>query len=121
MKKVLTFFYLTDIFLQIIVPGAVSDLTGQPTLTSILLTWSAPQEPNGVLLSYEVTYRVSDGDLVITNTTHLMFTISSLTPGTNVTEISVTAYTSVGKGESTQIEYLTTLSESLERKQSRLT
>ena len=101
---------MTDYFLQSIVPGAVSDLTGQPTPTSILLTWSAPQEPNGVLLSYEATYRVSGGDLVTTNTTHLMFTISSLTPGTIVTEVSVTAYTSVDKGESTEIVYLTTLS-----------
>ena len=51
------------------VPGVVSDLTGQTTLTSIVLTWSAPQEPNGVIISYGVTYRVTDGNLVTTNTT----------------------------------------------------
>ena len=90
--------------------GGVSNLTGEPTLTSILLTWSAPQEPNGVL-SYEVTYRVSDGDLVSTNTTHLMFTISALTPGINVTEISVTAYSSMGQGYTTLISHLMTLRE----------
>ena len=73
------------------VPGVVSDLTGQPKFTSIVLTWSAPQEPNGVIISYEVTYRVSDDNLVTTNTTDLRFTIPSLTPGTNVTEISVSA------------------------------
>ena len=87
----------------------MSDLTGQPKFTSIVLTWSAPQEPNGVIISYEVTYRVSDGNLATTNTTNLTFTIPSLTPGTNVTEISVTAYTSVGRGEPIRITHLMTL------------
>ena len=92
-----------------VVPGVVSDLAGQPKFTSIVLTWSAPQEPNGVIISYEVTYRASDGNLVTTNTTDLRFTIPSLTPSTNVTEISVSAYTSVGRGNSVQIPHLVTL------------
>ena len=91
-----------------IVPGVVSDLTGQPKFISIVLTWSAPQEPNGVIISYEVTYRVSDGNLVTSNTTDLRFTIRSLTPGTNVTEISVSAYTSVGRGDPKRISLLVT-------------
>ena len=90
------------------VPGVVTDLTGLPKFTSIVLTWSAPQEPNGVIIGYEVAYRVSDGNLVTTNTTDLRFTIPSLTPGTNVTEISVTAYTSVGRGEPIRITHLMT-------------
>ena len=89
------------------VPGVVSDLTGQPKFTSIVLTWSAPQEPNGVIISYEVTYRVSDGNNFTTNTTNETSTIPSLTPGTNVTEISVSAYTSVGRGDPVQISHLT--------------
>ena len=74
---------------------------GHPRFTSIVLTWSAPQEPNGVIISYEVTYRVSDDDPVITNTTDLSttFTIPSLTPGTTVTDISVSAYTMLGQGD----------------------
>ena len=87
----------------------MSDLTGQPKFTSIVLTWSAPQEPNGVIISYVVTYRVSNDILVTTNTTDLRFTILSLTPGTNITEISVSAYTSVGRGDSVQIPHLITL------------
>ena len=87
----------------------MSDLTGQPKLTSIVLTWSTPQEPNGVIISYEVTYRVSDGNLITNSTTDLRFTIPSLTPGTNVTEISVSAYTSVGRGDPAQLLYLVTL------------
>ena len=89
-----------------LVPGVVSDLTGQPKFTSIVLTWSAPQEPNGVIICYEVTYRVSDGNLVTTNTTDLKFTIPSLTAGTNVTEISVSAYTSAGRGDYAQVSRL---------------
>ena len=93
------------------VPGVVSDLTGQPKFTIAVLTWSAPQELNGVIISYEVTYRVSNGNLTRTNTTDLSttFTISSLTPGTNVTDISVSAYTSIGRGESVLIPILMTL------------
>ena len=91
------------------VPGVVSDLTGQPKFTSIVLTWSAPQEPNGVIISYEVTYRDSDdSNLVRAYTTDLRFTIPSLTLGTNVTEISVSAYTRVGRGDPVQIPYLFT-------------
>ena len=90
-----------------IVPGVVSDITGRPKFTSIVLTWSAPQEPNGVIISYEVTYRVSDGNLTTTNTTNETSTIPSLTPGTNVTEISVSAYTSAGRGDPVQISHLT--------------
>ena len=97
------------IIFPLTVPGVVSDLTGQPKFTSIVLTWSAPQEPYGVIISYEVTYRVSDGNLVTTNTTDLRFTIPSLTPGTNITEISVSAYTSVGRGDPIQIPHLMTL------------
>ena len=90
------------------VPGVVFDLIGQPKFTSIVLMWSAPQEPNGVIISYEVTYRVSDVILITTNTTDLRFTIPSLTPGTNVTEISVSAYTIVGIGDPGVISHLVT-------------
>ena len=87
------------------VPGAVFNLTGQPRFTFIVL---APQDPNGVIISYEVTYKGND-DIVTTNTTDLSttFTISSLTPGTNVTEISVSAYINVGRGDPVQISHLT--------------
>ena len=103
-------FSIITMFTQSTVPGVVSNFTGQPKFTSVVLTWSAPQEPNGVIISYEVTYRVSDGNLVTTNTTNLTFTIPSLTPGTNVTEISVSAYTSVDRGDRAKIFQLLTLS-----------
>ena len=93
-----------------VVPGAVSNLMGESKFTSIVLTWSAPIEPNGVIISYEVTYRVSDDNPVTTNTTALSttFIISSLTPGTSVSDISVSAYTSVGRGNLTSLYSITT-------------
>ena len=67
---------------------------------SIVLTWSVPEEPNGVILSYQVTYTVDDSAPVSTSTTasSTTFTIS-LPPLTSVSNISVTAYTRVGEGE----------------------
>ena len=69
-------------------PGPVSALMAQQKSTSIVLTWSAPQEPNGVIISYEATYRVND-ITIVTNTTasSTTFTISSLTPQTTVSKI----------------------------------
>ena len=92
------------------VPGPVSDLTALPTLTSIDLTWSAPQEPNGVIISYEVTYRVTSNLITIRTSNLIMtFSISSLTPQTTVSNISVSAYTSIGPGEAATIADQTTL------------
>ena len=95
------------------VPGPVSDLTALPKFTSIDLTWSAPQEPNGVIISYEVTYRFTGSNLVTTNTTNLSttFSISSLTPQTTVSDISVSAYTNIGRGEAAIIANQTTREE----------
>ena len=97
----------------------MSDLTPFLTLTSIDLTWSAPEEPNGVIISYEVTYRVTESNLVTTNTTELSttFSISSLTPQTTVSNISVSAYTSIGPGEAATIADQTTLCELLNKSQ----
>ena len=94
------------------VPGPVSNLTALPTLTSIDLTWSAPQDPNGVIISYEVTYRVTGSNLTTTTTDlSTTFSISSLTPQTTVSNISVSAYTSIGPGEAATIADQTTLCE----------
>ena len=81
----------------------MSDLTAGPVLVCVLISWSAPQEPNGRIIAYEVTYRVSSDDLVRANTTDLgtSLEIPSLAPLTTVSNISVAAYTSVGRGEVT--------------------
>ena len=91
----------------------MSDLIALTKFTSIDLTWNPPQEPNGIVISYEVTYRVTGSNLNTTNTTKLIttFIISLLTPQTTVSDISVSAYTSIGAGESATIADQTTLEE----------
>ena len=93
-----------------IVPGPVSNLAGTPKFTSILLTWSPPQEPNGIIISYEVTYTVNGNNTVRVNTSDssTTFTIPSLTPQTRVSAITVTAYTRIGQGEPANLPNQTT-------------
>ena len=89
----------------------MSNLAGTPKFTSIALTWSPPQEPNGVIISYEVTYTVNGNNTVRVNTSDLstIFTIPSLTPQTRVSDITVTAYTRIGRGESANLTDQNTL------------
>ena len=76
----------------------MSDLIASPELTSVVITWSAPQEPNGIIIAYEVTYSI-DG-AINTNGDTTTLTIPTLPPNTVVSSISVSAYTSIGRGES---------------------
>ena len=94
-----------------VAPCPVSNLAGTPKFTSIVLTWSPPQEPNGVIISYEVTYTVNGSNTFRVNTSNLSiaFTIPSLTPQTRVSAITVTAYTRIGRGESAHLPDQNTL------------
>ena len=89
----------------------MSNLAGTPKFTSIVLTWSPPQEPNGVIISYEASYEANGNNTVRVNTSDLSttFTISSLTPQTRVSAITVTAYTIAGRGEPANLPDQTTL------------
>ena len=82
----------------------MSDLIALAKFTSVDLSWSAPQEPNGDIISYEVTYRVTGATLII-NTTDLStsFSIPSLSHQTTVSGLSVSAYTKIGRGEAATI------------------
>ncbi len=88
------------------VPGAVSNLTGKLNFTSVVLSWAPPQEPNGIIIAYEVTYTINGGNLTRVNVTDNMIIIAELKPTTSISDISVSAYTSVGQGE---VATLTTL------------
>ncbi len=80
--------------------------------TSLILTWDTPNEPNGVIIRYEVTYRISDGNLQAVDTgLSTTFTISPLETGTRVSDVSVSAYTSIGRGVPSNLTDLRTLSE----------
>ena len=84
-----------------VVPGPVFNLTAGPKFISVILEWGIPQEPNGIIIAYEVTYRVGNTNRVTINTTDLNTweEISDVPTNTTVSEITVTAYTIVGRGE----------------------
>ena len=80
----------------------MSDLTASPEATSVVLTWSVPEIPNGMVIAYEVTYSIKGGAITVVNSTNgaTTLTIPSLPPNTIVSSLSVSAYTSIGRGES---------------------
>ena len=90
-------------------PGPVSNLTGRSNLTSVLLTWAPPENPNGIIVTYEITYKVNGRNRKV-NTTDTSIFISGLKPNTTISDISVRAYTSVGQGEVKNLTTLTTQS-----------
>ena len=74
--------------------------TSTTLLTEIIISWSPPTTPNGIITVYEIRYResTSTGPCNITNTTNTQYGIVGLIPNTSYT-IGVRAYTSVGPGE----------------------
>lgn len=86
----------------------MSNLRSTLNSGSLTLTWSAPEEPNGVILSYEVTYRVGTGNRVTVNTTDLSTAFTIPLQGAVVTGLSVSAYTRVGRGEASSLADVTT-------------
>ena len=87
-------------------PGPVSNLIGTSTLTTMMLIWSAPQQRNGIIMLYTVTYRVNGSDPVTRNTDDPDTTITSLFPLSN---ISVRASTSAGPGPEMTLKDVVTL------------
>ena len=65
----------------------------------INITWNIPTVPNGVIIIYEILYKVStsNGSYNMSNTTNTQYSIGGLLPNTNYT-IAVRAYTSAGPG-----------------------
>ncbi len=93
-------------------PGPVLNLASSTKLSSITLTWDPPDEPNGVIIRYEVTYRIGGGNIqTLITGLNTAFTISPLETGTRVSDVSVSAYTSVGRGMLSNLTDLRTLSE----------
>ena len=101
-------------YLLLLVPSAPRNLTqivDNSTASSIFLQWEAPLPPNGVIISYEITYRgvqtpnaVNFGDFTSPSMLRIgpvtsFNLIEGLMPG-SVYEVSVQAATSVGFGPS---------------------
>uniref|UniRef100_A0A1X7V9Q1 Uncharacterized protein n=1 Tax=Amphimedon queenslandica TaxID=400682 RepID=A0A1X7V9Q1_AMPQE len=91
------------------IPGVIFDLMQtNATLTGINISWSPPTIPNGPITVYEIRYResTSTGPYNITNTTNEYYSIVGLIPNISYT-IGVRAYTSIGPGEWTDRQYIT--------------
>ena len=86
----------------------ISDLVCGRTPVTLTIIWNPPTIPNGIITVYEIGYResTSTGPYNITNTTNTYYSIVGLIPNTSYT-IGVRAYTSIGPGEWTRIEYST--------------
>jgi hypothetical protein len=89
----------------------VSGLTAQPQFTFVQITWSAPAEPNGVIIYYEISYRVGDDidNTMDTSGLTTSYRISQLNPRTTVPEVIVSAYNKAGKGETSTLFGISTL------------
>ena len=95
----------------VLVPGPVSHLISMLNLNSVVMRWSVPQESNGVVGGYEVTFRINDSEILTNCTSFTNFSILALSPQTRVSNISVSAYTGIGLGEAVTLPNLVTLSE----------
>ena len=78
-------------------PGPVQFLSATAGVSSILVTWSAPEKPNGDIIAYEVEY-YRKGMQEMVNTTNTSIVLSQLKPST-LYNISVRAYTIVQYGD----------------------
>ncbi len=80
-------------------PCPVLNLVNSTWFTSIVLTWDPPNIPNVIIIRYEVTYRISGGNFQTVNAgLKTALTISPLETATRVSDVSVSAYTSVSRG-----------------------
>ena len=73
----------------------MSGLSATSGVIQLIISWTAPSEPNGVITVYQVTHN-STGELDYTSATQL--TLRDLPPNTAV-EYSVRARTIIGPGE----------------------
>lgn len=88
------------------VPGPISGLTGDATFFTIDLMWSPPANPNGIIVDYNIQYRINESSSVIVDSVAATsnpqnYSIANLPRATLVSDISISASTSVGRGPST--------------------
>ena len=67
---------------------------------TITLSWMEPNMSNGIIISYQLEYKIVDSDdsFVSVNSTSLMYTVTGSTPRTGYQFFRVAAYTRVGRG-----------------------
>lgn len=90
-------------------PTAIYNLQLTAVLYSVLLSWQSPEQLNGMLLYYTLHYRVNGSLQKPHITTNANFSITSLTPNTLVSDITVYATTGGGEGPVVMADNITTL------------
>ena len=78
--------------------------------TSLSVRWQSPKEENGIILKYVIDYgRVGSDEshLIVAMASERSKNISNLKPYTNYS-IALVAYTSVGYGEKSDLEFART-------------
>ena len=76
------------------------------SVSTIAITWREPTEPNGIITTYEIYYKTSNGLPKYINTNKTQYIIEDLLSHTNYT-IGVRAYTITGPGEWSNISTTT--------------
>ncbi len=71
--------------------------------TSVLLTWSPPPEPNGVIIAYEVAYHINGISPMAANTTGTRLVVE-LVLNLGIFDVTVSAYNSIGPGNASMVE-----------------
>ncbi len=80
------------------VPGVVSNLKAiNVTVSSVILTWSPSQTPNGRIVGYNIQYELY-GILFENNTKLRKFKIRNVLAGTELNYVKVSAINDVGTG-----------------------
>ena len=77
----------------------VASFSAKEKVIPVVFSWDPPEEPNGIITGYELTYTVN-GSASVTNhidASTTMFRLE-LDLSTNVTDISVRAFTRIGGG-----------------------
>lgn len=82
----------------IVVPGVVSNLMTDVRKTFLVVMWDPPQQSNGVIITYEVTF-ANNTSITTVNTTKL----NAIFVYTSFSNISVRGYTSAGPGSAALI------------------
>jgi len=96
--------------LSFTVPGTPVDLfVNEINSTAIVVSWSEPNETNGIITLYEILYSVGNMSSLdtsvfvdVTTNTSYQVIIGGLDPFT-MYSVAVRAYTSIGAGELTDI------------------
>jgi len=83
------------------------------TFTTITLSWMRPNPPNGIIIGYQLEYRISYDSqftLLLPSNNELTRTVTGLSPNTEY-QFRVAAVTAVGRGPYTDIVTQNTTSE----------